>query len=176
MHIWVDADACPKPIREILFRAAERTAIPLTLVANQPLSIPRSRWIRTVRVAAGFDVADQHIAERVTAVDLVITQDIPLAAAVVRKGAVALSPRGERFTEDNVGQRLSMRNFMDELRGAGIQTGGPAAPGPAERKAFADALDHWLSRALSAPAARTTLQSGPQDASQNAVSLGDRTG
>jgi uncharacterized protein len=147
MQIWVDADACPKPIREILFRAAERVPIRLTLVANQSLTVPRSRWIEAVRVASGFDVADAHIAERVAAGDLVITQDIPLAAAAVERGAEAIGPRGEHFTTDNVQQRLSLRNLCDELRGAGIQTAGPPALTAADRKAFADALDRWLSRA-----------------------------
>jgi len=145
-QIWVDADACPKPMREILFRAAERAQIRLTLVANQSLPVPRSRWISTVRVGAGFDVADGYIAQRVAAGDLVITQDIPLAAEVVERGAEALSPRGERFTPDNVRQRLSVRNFLEELRGAGVQTGGPNSLTPADRKSFADALDRWLAQ------------------------------
>jgi len=146
LQIWIDADACPKVIKEILFRAAERVQIPLVLVANQPMQVPRSRWLRTVRVAAGFDVADHYIAERVQPGDLVVTADIPLAATVVEKGGEALNPRGERYTTENIRERLAMRNFMEELRGAGLQTGGPAALDQADRKAFADALDRLLSR------------------------------
>jgi len=146
LQIWIDADACPKVIKEILFRAAERVQVPLLLVANQTVQVPRSRWIRTVRVAAGFDVADHYIAERVQPGDLVVTADIPLAAAVVDKGGEALNPRGERYTTENIRERLAMRNFMEELRGAGVQTGGPAALDQADRKAFADALDRLLSR------------------------------
>ena len=146
MQIWIDADACPKVIKEILFRAAERVQVPLILVANQTVQVPRSRWIRTVRVAAGFDVADQYIAERVQPGDLVVTTDIPLAAVAVERGGEALSPRGERYTTENIRERLAMRNFMEELRGAGVQTGGPAALDQTDRKAFADALDRLLSK------------------------------
>lgn len=145
MHIWIDADACPRAIKEILFRAAQRVQVPLVLVANRAVQVPRSRWIETVRVAAGFDVADQYIAARVQPGDLVVTADIPLAAAVVEQGGEALNPRGERYTTENVRERLAMRNFMEELRGAGVQTGGPAALDQADRKAFADALDRLLS-------------------------------
>ena len=146
MQIWIDADACPNVIKEILFRAAERVQVPLVLVANQTVQVPRSRWIRTVRVAPGFDVADHYIAERVQPGDLVVTADIPLAATVVEKRGEALNPRGERYTTENIRERLAMRNFMEELRGAGVQTGGPAALDQADRKAFADALDRLLSR------------------------------
>ena len=143
-RIWVDADACPAVIRDILFRAAERARIPLTLVANQWLRTPPSRFIRSLQVQGGFDVADDAIVERAWAGDLVITQDIPLAARVLVNGAQAIDPRGERFTPDNIAERLSMRNFMDELRGAGVQTGGPAAFNARDRQAFANQLDRWL--------------------------------
>ena len=146
MHIWVDADACPRAVKEILYRAAERVQVPLTLVANKPLQIPRSRFIATVRVAAGFDVADNEIVRNLNSGDLVITADIPLAAEVIEKGAHALDPRGEFFTEDNIQERLTLRNFMDELRGAGVETGGPAAFGPSDRQAFANQLDRFLTR------------------------------
>ena len=146
MQIWVDAYACPRVIKEILYRAAERAQIALILVANQPLQLPRSRYIRSMRVEAGFDVADKRIASEVMAGDLVITADIPLASAVIEKGAHALNPRGERYTEDNIRQRLSMRNFMEELRGAGVQTGGPPAMSQQERRNFANELDRLLAK------------------------------
>jgi uncharacterized protein YaiI (UPF0178 family) len=146
MHIWVDADACPGVIKDILFRAAERTGIPLTLVANHALHIPKSRHIKTVRVGMGFDVADKHIAQAVQGGDLVITADIPLASAVIEKGAHALNPRGDEYTPDNIRERLSLRNFMDDLRGTGVATGGPPALGPRDKAAFANALDRFLSR------------------------------
>lgn len=145
-QIWVDADACPVVIKEILFRAAERTGIRLTLVANQPLRTPPSRHIRSVQVPAGFDVADNEIVQRVAAGDLVVTQDIPLAALVVARHALAINPRGELYTSESIAQQLSMRNFMDELRGAGVDTGGPAPFHPRDRQAFANRLDQWLSR------------------------------
>jgi uncharacterized protein YaiI (UPF0178 family) len=143
-QIWVDADACPKVIKEILFRAAERVGMQLTLVANQPLTIPRSRHIRTVQVPAGFDVADNHIVQQVTKDDLVITADIPLAAEVIAKGALALNPRGELYTEANIRQRLTMRDFMETLRSSGVDTGGPAALSQADRQQFANQLDRLL--------------------------------
>jgi len=146
MHIWVDADACPRVIKEILYRAADRRQVPLTLVANQPLSVPPSRHIRTVQVAAGFDVADKHIAAQVATGDLVITADIPLAAEVVEKGAQALDPRGELYTTENIRQRLNMRDFMDTLRASGVDTGGPASLSQAERQAFANHLDRILTK------------------------------
>lgn len=150
MPIWVDADACPIVIRDILFRAAGRTGIPLTLVANQGISVPPSPYIRTIRVNAGFDVADHLIVERMAAGDLVVTQDIPLAALVIEKGGYALSPRGESFSEANIRERLSVRNFMEELRSSGVMTGGPSALNQNDRQAFANQLDqylhkHWLS-------------------------------
>ncbi|MYM63511.1 YaiI/YqxD family protein [Pseudomaricurvus sp. HS19] len=147
MTIWIDADACPGVIREILFRAAERTRIPLVLVANQPIKVPPSRYISTLQVMQGFDVADNEIVARVAAGDLVVTQDIPLASDVIEKGAQALSPRGERFTADNIRARLNMRDFMDTLRSSGVNTGGPPPLNQADRKLFADNLDRWLARA-----------------------------
>lgn len=144
MQIWVDADACPNVIKEILFRAADRARIMVTLVANQSVRTPPSRFIRAIRVSSGFDVADKTIVEAVQAGDLVITADIPLAAAVVEKGVNALNPRGERYTVDNIQQRLTMRNFMEELRSTGVNIGGPASLSQAERKAFADQLDRFL--------------------------------
>ncbi|MEJ2452717.1 MAG: YaiI/YqxD family protein [Candidatus Thiodiazotropha sp.] len=145
-QIWVDADACPKVIKEILFRAAERVGIQVILVANQALPTPRSRYIRSVQVAAGFDVADNHIAQHVEPNDLVITADIPLAADVIAKGALALNPRGELYTEANIRQRLTMRDFMDTLRGSGIDTGGPDSFSQADRRAFANQLDRLLAK------------------------------
>jgi len=145
--IWVDADACPGVIKDILYRAAERTLTRLTLVANRSLQVPRSPWIAMVQVAQGFDVADRHIADVVAAGDLVITADIPLAAAVIDKGAHALNPRGELYTQDNIRGLLDMRNFMDTLRSSGVDTGGPAALSLADRKGFAAALDRWLLQA-----------------------------
>jgi uncharacterized protein len=147
MKIWVDADACPVVIKEILFRAAERKALELILVANQVLSVPRSRYISTLKVKAGFDVADNEIVNRVSAGDLVITSDIPLAAEVIEKGAVALSGRGELFTVENIRARLNMRDFMDTLRSSGIQTGGPPPLSKQDRKSFADHLDRLLEKA-----------------------------
>jgi uncharacterized protein YaiI (UPF0178 family) len=142
--IWVDADACPKVVKEILFRAADRVGIQVILVANQPLQVPGSRYIRSVQVPAGFDVADNHIVQQLVSGDLVITADIPLAAEVVAKGGLALNPRGDLYTEENIRQRLNMRDFMDSLRSSGVQTGGPAAFSHADRQAFANQLDRLL--------------------------------
>ncbi|XWJ91233.1 YaiI/YqxD family protein [Phytobacter ursingii] len=144
MAIWVDADACPNVIKEILFRAADRTQTPLTLVANQNIRVPPSRFIRSVRVAAGFDVADNEIVRLCEAGDLVITADIPLAAEVLAKGAAAINPRGERYTEATIRERLTMRDFMDTLRASGIQTGGPDSLSQRDRQQFAAQLDKWL--------------------------------
>ena len=144
MQIWVDADACPGAIKEILFRAAKRTGTQLTLVANQPLRTPSSRFISAVQVAAGFDVADNEIVRRAEANDLVITSDIPLAAEVIAKDVRALSPRGEKFTKGNIGARLNMRDFLDTMRSSGEHTGGPAAFSNADKKQFADQLDRIL--------------------------------
>jgi len=144
--IWVDADACPKVIKEILFRAADRVGMPLILVANQPLQVPGSRYIRTIQVGAGFDVADNHIVQQAAAGDLVITADIPLAAEVIAKGCLALNPRGDLYTDDNIRQRLNMRDFMDTLRSSGVDTGGPASFSQSDRQAFANQLDRLLAR------------------------------
>jgi uncharacterized protein YaiI (UPF0178 family) len=146
MQIWVDADACPKAIKEILFRAAERVRCPLTLVANQALATPPSRLIRAVQVSSGFDVADNHIVQAAQTGDLVITADIPLAAELVDKGVAALNPRGELYTRENVRQRLNMRDFMDTLRSSGVQSGGPPPLSATDRQAFANALDRWLAQ------------------------------
>ncbi len=146
MRLWVDADACPNAIKEILYRAAQRAGVELTLVANQPLRTPPSPYIRSIQVPSGFDVADNRIAELVERGDLVITADIPLAATVIDKGGLALNPRGELYTEENIKERLAMRNLMDELRGMGEVTGGPAALGKKDRQAFANALDRLLAR------------------------------
>ena len=145
-QVWVDADACPGPVKDILFRAAERAQVQVTLVANQWLRTPGSRFIRALQVQGGFDAADDAIAERAGPGDLVVTQDIPLASRVLANGAEAVNPRGDRYTPDNIAERLSMRNFMDELRGAGVQTGGPSAFNARDRQAFANRLDAWLAR------------------------------
>lgn len=144
MQIWVDADACPVAIKEILYRVAERVRCLVTLVANQPLRTPASPWIRSVQVPRGFDVADNHIVEVVTAGDLVITADIPLAALVVEKDAFALNPRGEFYSRENVRELLDLRNFMDTLRSSGVETGGPSALSSADRQKFANRLDRFL--------------------------------
>ena len=145
-QVWVDADACPGVIKDILFRAAERAHVQVTLVANQWIRCPPSRFIRSLQVQGGFDVADSEIVERMQAGDLVVTQDIPLAARVIEKGGVAVNPRGERYSPENMAERLSMRNFMEELRGAGVQTGGPPAFHARDRQAFANQLDRWLAQ------------------------------
>ena len=144
MQIWVDADACPAVIKEILYRAAQRTRRPLLLVANQLLRVPASPFIRALQVPKGFDVADNHIVAHVEAGDLVVTADIPLAAAVVERDAHALNPRGEFYSRENIRELLDMRNFMDTLRASGVETGGPAAFGQADRQAFANRLDRFL--------------------------------
>jgi len=146
MHIWVDADACPKVIKEILFRAAERRQILLTLVANKLLYCPPSKVIRAMQVPAGFDVADKKIAELVENGDLVITADIPLAAQVIERGGHALNPRGEFYTKETIRERLSMRDFMDNLRGSGVDTGGPPSFSHADRQSFANQLDKFLAK------------------------------
>ena len=145
MNIWVDADACPVVIKEILFRAAERTKIMVTLIANQSIRVPPSKYIKMIQVTSGFDVADNEIVQRVVADDLVITSDIPLAAEVIEKGAGALSHRGELYTADNIKARLNMRDFMDTLRAGGVHTGGSSTLNQADRQAFANHLDRFLS-------------------------------
>jgi uncharacterized protein YaiI (UPF0178 family) len=146
MRIWVDGDACPAVIKDILFRAAIRTKIPLTLVANQPMKIPRSDLITILTVPSGLNVADQKIVELLDPGDLVVTADIPLAAHVVNKGGTALDPRGELYTDENIGKRLTMRNLMDELRGGGMVGGGPAPFSGNDRQAFANQLDRILAK------------------------------
>lgn len=146
MTIWVDADACPGVIKEILFRAAERTGTRVTLVANQPVRTPPSRLIDSLQVSSGFDVADDEIVSRVEVGDLVITADIPLAAEVMEKGGHALNPRGELYTKDNIRSRLNMRDFMDTMRSSGVQTGGPPPLGQREKQAFANHLDRLLQK------------------------------
>lgn len=150
MQIWVDADACPKAIKDILFRAAERCQLTTTLVANQSIPIPPSRYIRMLRVAGGFDVADNEIVQRMVAGDLVVTGDIPLAAQAIAKGGHVIDPRGERYSKDNIGERLAMRDFMDGLRSSGVDTGGPAALSARDVQAFANQLDSFLARQLAA--------------------------
>ena len=146
MKIWVDADACPVVIKDVLFKAAERTRVQLTLVANQPVHIPPSRCITMLQVKSGFDVADNEIVKRLSVGDLVITSDIPLAAEVIEKGAHALNPRGELYSADNIKARLNMRDFMDTMRASGIHTGGPPALSQSDRKSFADHLDKLLNK------------------------------
>ncbi len=146
MKIWVDGDGCPSVIKDILFKAAERTGVSLTLVANRVVQIPRSPHITFSLVASGLDVADNEIARRMIAGDLVITGDIPLAAEVVENGGYALNPRGELYTSENIKARLNVRDFMDELRASGIETGGPAALSRRDRQSFANNLDRLLSR------------------------------
>lgn len=146
MSIWVDADACPRPVKEILFKAAERTGIELTLVANHAMAVPRLPNVRLLQVQGGFDVADQEIAKRVGPGDLVITADIPLAADVIARGAQALNPRGEMYSADTIRALLTMRDFMDTMRASGVVTGGPPPLTQADRQAFASQLDRWLAR------------------------------
>lgn len=148
MKIWIDADACPRVIKEIVFRASERLQVPVCLVANKDLSKSHAALVTSVLVADGFDVADDYIAEQVTAEDLVITADIPLAARIVAKGATGIDPRGEQYSEENVGERLSMRNLMQELRMEGVVQGGPAQFGMTDRQRFASSLDRLLTRML----------------------------
>ncbi|BAO45131.1 YaiI/YqxD family protein [Thiolapillus brandeum] len=144
--LWVDADACPVVIKEILYRAANRLKLPLVLVANQPLQTPPSHYIRSVQVSQGFDVADNYIVQQVQTGDLVITADIPLADEVISKGCTALSPRGDLYTKENIRQRLNMRDFMDTLRSSGVNTGGPPPLDQGDRQAFANQLDRLLQK------------------------------
>ena len=146
-QIWVDADACPNVIKEILFRAADRVAVQVILVANQAIGVPRSRHIRSIQVASGFDVADNYIVQQAKEGDLVITADIPLASEAIDKGCLALNPRGELYTTENIRQRLNIRDFMDTMRSSGVDTGGPPAFSKADRMAFANQLDRLLAQA-----------------------------
>lgn len=146
MKIWVDADACPVMIKEIIYRAANRAEITTILVANQGLSVPPSKFISTVQVSSGFDVADDEIVKRCEAGDLVITADIPLAAEVIDKGGQALNPRGELYTKANIRGKLNMRDFMDTMRSSGVQSGGPAPLGPRDKQAFGNSLDRIIAK------------------------------
>lgn len=146
MRIWVDADGCPAVIRDIAVRAAQRTGIELTLVANHHIRVPPGANLRTLQVPGGLDAADHEIVRRIEATDLVVTADIPLAAEVVAAGALALNPRGELYTAENIRDRLNLRDFMDTLRSSGVPTGGPAPLNAADRQAFANSLDRWLAR------------------------------
>ena len=148
MKIWVDADACPNVVKDMLFRAAQRVQVLTILVANQLIRTPPSRYISKVQVRAGFDEADKYIAEAVEPGDLVITADIPLASQVIDKGGYALNPRGELYTRDNIRQRLGLRNFMEELRSSGVNTGGPSSLSQSDRQAFANELDRFLTRSF----------------------------
>lgn len=148
VKIWVDADACPVVIKDILFKAAERTGVQVTLVANRPMRIPASRRISLVQVSAGLDVADYEIVKRLGPGDLIITGDVPLAAKVIEKGGFALNPRGELYSADSIQSRLSVRDFMDSLRASGIDTGGPPTLTKGDRQNFANQLDRFLTRNL----------------------------
>ncbi len=148
LKIWVDADACPNPVKEILFRAADRVKVQIFLVANQALRTPPSPYIRSLQVSPGFDVADNYIVQQLKPNDLVITADIPLAAEVVARGGYALNPRGELYNKENIKQRLQMRDFMEEMRSTGQVSDGPAPFGQNERQAFANALDRFLNKHL----------------------------
>ena len=151
MTIWVDADACPVAIKEILYRAANRVEMPLVLIANQMLRVPASPWIKALQVPTGFDVADQRIVQEVLPGDLVITADIPLAAEVIAKGAIVIEPRGELMTAGNIQERLTMRNFMEGLRASGVETGGAKPLSAADRQAFANQLDRWMANLRQTP-------------------------
>ncbi|HNW78695.1 MAG TPA: YaiI/YqxD family protein [Candidatus Competibacteraceae bacterium] len=146
MPIWIDADACPAPVKVIVFRAAQRRGIAVTLVANQRLQVPPSPLIRAIQVSTGLDAADDYLVEHATASDLVITADIPLAARLVERGVPALNPRGELYTADNVRERLALRNLKEELRAIGTLSGGPPPYHERDKQAFANSLDRWLTR------------------------------
>lgn len=146
MKIWVDADACPVAIKEILFRASIRTKVKVTLIANHQVPVPKSPHIKMIQVSSGFDIADNEIVKRLEPGDLVITSDVPLAADVIEKEGLVLSPRGESLTRENIGARLNMRDFMESMRASGVATGGPAALSQSDKKAFADKLDRLVSK------------------------------
>jgi len=149
--VWVDADACPRPVKEILFRAADRRKVDVILVANASMAVPRSARVRSLTVPHGFDAADDYIVEHAEPFDLVITQDIPLAAQLVENGIAVINPRGAELDGSNIGERLAVRNFMDEMRGAGQQTGGPPPFGDKDKQAFANGFDRVLTRLLNKP-------------------------
>jgi len=146
LQIWVDADACPKVIKEILFRAAKRVRVVIVFVANQSLQIPASPYLKSMQVPGGFNIADDEIVKQVQSGDLVVTADIPLAAAIIEKNATALNPRGKLYTSDNIGEILTMRNLMDELRTSGAEIGGPQQFNPSDRETFANELDQFLQK------------------------------
>ena len=146
MKIWVDADACPKPIKNILYRAADRLNISISFISNQRLTVPKSEFIETIQVAGGFDIADEYIVERIKPLDLVITADIPLASAIVEKGGFALNPRGTLYDNDNISEILTIRNLKDELRSTGMEINGPSQFKPGDTEAFANQLDRFLNR------------------------------
>lgn len=146
--VWVDADACPRPVKEVLFRAADRRKVDVILVANASMAVPRSPRVSSLTVPHGFDAADDYIVEHSEAGDMVVTQDIPLAAQLVEKGVAVINPRGAELDGSNIGERLSVRNFMDEMRGAGVHTGGPSAFGERDKQAFANGFDRVLTRLL----------------------------
>ncbi len=146
--IWIDADACPKVIKEVVFKTCARTGVAVTLVANSYMAIPHSPLIRLIQVEQGADVADSYIVENLDEHDIIITADIPLAALVVDKGALAINPRGELYTEENISERLSMRDFMQDLRDSGMQTGGPAPFGPKDKESFANSLNKIITKKL----------------------------
>lgn len=146
MQLWVDADACPRVIKDILYRAAKRAEVTTIFVANQSLSLPKSPWLKSIQVPGGFDVADDYIVEHLESGDVVITADIPLAAEAIEKGAEAINPRGEHYTKANIKQRLTMRNLMEELRSTGEVSGGPATFNQKDRQAFANVLDRLLAK------------------------------
>lgn len=148
MPIWVDADACPKPVKEILYRAAHKREVLLTLVANQPLSVPTSPFIKTVQVPSGFDVADNWIVQQAQAGDLLISNDIPLASEVIKNGVAVINAKGDRLTKENIGPRLNMRDFLETMRFSGVQSGGPAPYSQQDKQAFANALDRWLATCI----------------------------
>lgn len=148
MKIWVDGDACPVVIKDVLCKAAERKAVMVTFVANQALAVPRSKWIRSIQVASGYDAADNEIVARLDAGDLVITADIPLASDAIGKGALVISPRGEIYDADNIRARLTMRDFMESMRASGVDSGGPPPLSQADRKTFAGHLDKWLQKVV----------------------------
>lgn len=149
MPIWVDGDACPKVVKEILFRAAHQRQIPLTLVANQYIAVPASPFIKSLQVSSGFDVADNHIVDSLQPNDLVITADIPLAADALAKGAAVINPRGQEYTRENIGARLNMRDFMETMRASGtVLNDGPPPFSHQDRQSFANALDRWIARAI----------------------------
>jgi uncharacterized protein len=146
MTVWVDADACPNLVKQILFRAAERTGVELTLVANQSLTIPKRANIRMLQVAQGFDIADNEIVRLIEANDLLVTSDIPLAAEAIAKGAQVITPRGETLAKENIRGRLNMRDFLDTMRSSGVHSGGPAAISESDKRAFANGLDSYLAK------------------------------